>query len=636
MSSFTQDSRIGRLLTPLPDNTLVLLEFSGTEFVNDISSFRVRAVAEENPVDLDDLLGKPMTVDFKTKHGDRYFNLTVFSARFLGRDGKYLFYEFELRPWIWAMARRETSRIFTDLKPDEIIAQVLQEYSGLDNSAHEFHLQNTPPKLEYTVQYRETDLNFVRRLLEEYGINFHIRMEASKQTLVMSDSTDGFSTVEGPSRLFRPMEGVHENDVETFRTWLPQRMVTTGAVKLMDYDFKRPTVAMDAMQADTKNYSNAGFESYDYPGRYILRSDGQKLAKRRLDAFRAQDSTVRADGNLMSLGAGMMFTLADGPTDEDNGTYVCLSAHHHFADGGYRSGGTHSATYEGYFSVTKESAPIAPERVSPRGFVRGPHTAKVVDGMDGNVDEYGRITVQFHWDANAKSMPCRVSQMWSGPNWGTIFVPRAGMEVIVEFLEGDPDRPMVMGCVYNADNMPPYPLPDKKQVSGIKTQTMDGSGYNELIFDDTAGAELIRMHGQKDLEVTIENDETHEIRNDSTRKILGNRTDTIDKNQTSTVKQNQTLTVNQAQDTTVTGARTVTVKSTETKKVTSTLSISSDAKIELKVGGSSITIDNMGIKITAPKIEILASMQLETNGSMMAKHTSGGLVQIQGPLVTIN
>ena len=629
MPSFSQESRVGRLLTPLADNTLVLLEFSGTEFINDISTFRVRAVAEDNPVDLDALLGKPMTVDFQTQHGQRYFNLTVFSARCLGRDGNYLFYDFELRPWIWAMARRETSRIFTEMSVKEIISQVLDEYASLDNSYYEFNLRNSPQILEYTVQYRESDLNFVRRLLEEYGINFHIRMDGSQQALVMSDSTDGFDTVPGPARIYLPEQGSHDWVVERFHTWLAQRMVTTGAVKLMDYDFKRPAIALDVLKEDEKDYANASFESYDYPGRYVEQTEGRKLAQRRLDAFRMADATVRADGNLLSLGAGMAFTLAKHPIDEENGKYVCLSAHHHYSDGGYRSGGRHSVTYDGYFSLTKEANPIAPERLTPRGQVRGPHTAVVVDGMDGEVDVWGRITVRFHWDANAKSMPCRVSQMWSGPQWGSIFVPRAGMEVIVEFLEGDPDRPMIMGCVYNGENMPPYPLPDKKQISGFKTQTMGGgAGYNELIFDDTGGDELIRIHGQRDLDVTIENDERHEIRMHSTRKILGNRTDTIKGNQTSTVEQKQ--------DTTVTGARTVTVKSTETKTVTDKLTISSDTKIEIKVGTSSITIDPTGIKITAIKVEILASAQLETNGSAMAKHTSGGVVQIQGPLVTIN
>lgn len=620
MSTFTQQNRIGRLLTPLPDDTLVLQEFSGTEFVNDISSFRIRAVAAEKPVDLDKLLGQPMTVDFATLHGLRYFNMTVFSARYLGNERDNHFYEFELRPWIWAMARRETSRIFHKMKIDEIITKVLEDYRSLTGATHEFKLQASLPQLEYTVQYRETDLNFVRRLLEEYGINFHIRMSDSSQTLVMSDNTDGFATVAGPSRPFIPNAGHHEGDAEHFHTWLAQRMVTTGAVRMQDYDFKRPSVALEVTQNDEKGYENASFESYDYPGRYIQTADGNMLAKRRLEANRTADATVRADGNLLSLGAGMVFTLCDHEVRSENGKYVCLSAHHHFVDGGYRSGGGQSARYDGYYSLTKEASPIAPERITPRSIVRGPQTAVVVDGADGRVDEWGRIIVRFHWDTNAESMRCRVSQMWAGAQWGTVFIPRAGMEVIVEFLEGDPDRPIVVGCVYNATNMPPYPLPDKKQVSGIKTTTMGGSGYNELIFDDTAGAELIRIHGQKDLEVTIENDETHVIKNDSKHTITGNRTDVIKKNESTTVQ----------------GNRTVTVSGTETTKVTKKIAISSDAEIEIKVGPSMITLSPTGIKITAVKVEILASAELSTNGSAMAKHTAGGVLQIQSPLVTIN
>lgn len=620
MPSFTQAFRIGRLLTPLPENTLVLQEFSGTEFINDISSFRVRAVAADGPVDLDKLLGQPMTVDFKALHGDRWFNLTVFSARYLGNERTNHFYDFELRPWIWAMSRRETSRIFHKKTVKEIIAEVLGDYTSLTGAAHEFHIQTSMPKLEYTVQYRETDLNFVRRLLEEFGINFHMKMDMRGQTLVMSDNTDGFVAVAGPVRPFVPNAGHHESSVEHIHTWLAQRTLTTGAVRLTDYDFKRPTVAMEVTQKNDQPYVNSSFESYDYPGRYIESADGKSLAKRRLDGFRSADATVRADGNLLSLGAGMMFTLRAHEQTDQNGKYVCLSAHHHFVDGGYRSGGGHSASYDGYFALTKESSPIAPERITPRSVVRGPQTAVVTVGADSAVDKWGRINVKFHWDTYAQSMPCRVSQMWSGPSWGTVFIPRVGMEVIVEFLEGDPDRPIVVGCVYNETNMPPYPLPDDKEISGIKSQTMGGSGYNEFIFDDTAGKELIRMHGQKDLEVTIENDETHVIKHDSKHTITGNRTDKIGENES----------------TTVSGDRTVTVTGTETTKVTKKIIIASDAEIEIKVGTSVITITPTGIKIAAVKIEVLASAMLETNGSATAKHTAGGVLQIQSPLVTIN
>ncbi|MGL6211283.1 MAG: type VI secretion system Vgr family protein, partial [Paracoccaceae bacterium] len=607
---FTQDARICTLLTPLPENTLVLQEFSGTEFINDISMFRVRAVAEKKPVDLDALLGCPMRVRVETKHGKRWFNLTVFSARYLGNETTNHFYEFELRPWYWALSKRENSRIFHDKTIEDIIGTVLREYAGLQYSDHKFAVQGGLPTLEYVVQYRETDLAFVRRLLEEYGLNFHLKMEENKQTLIMSNSNDGFVTVPGPARPFVPVAGVHEANTEHLHTWLGQRMVTTGRVRMTDNDFKKPKTGLEVKSEDTKGYANSSFESYDYPGRYLETGDGTSLVERRMAAYRTQDATVRADGYLMSLGAGMIFALSEHTTASENGNYVCLSAHHHFVDGGYRSGGNTSARYDGYYSLTKEASPIAPERVTPRGYMRGPQTAVVVNGGDSEVDEYGRIVVKFHWDTSAQSMKCRVSQMWAGPNWGTIFIPHVGMEVIVEFLNGDPDYPVVTGCVYNAAMMPPYPLPDKKLVSGVKTRNT-----NELTFDDNDGAEKIYIHARKDLEIMVENDESQEIRNNSKREITGTRTDKI----------------NKTEDITVVGARTVTVKSTETKKVTSTLSISSDTKIELKVGGSSITIDPTGIKITAVKIEILASAQLETNGSAMAKHTAGGVMQIQAP-----
>ncbi len=620
MPTFTQDTRIGRLLTPLPENTLVLQEFTGTEFINDISSFHVRAVASEGPVDLDKLLGQPMTVDFKTLHGDRWFNLTLFSARYLGNQQTSHFYDFELRPWIWAMSRRETSRIFHKMTVKQIITEVLGDYTSFTGANHEFHVETAVPQLEYTVQYRESDLNFVRRLLEEFGINFHMKMTNTSQTLVMSDNTDGFETVANSQRAFVPNAGHHEAGKEHLHTWHAERMLTTGEVRMMDYDFKRPTVAMDVLQRNDRSYVNSALESYDYPGRYLLTDDGRSLARRRVDGFRTADATVQAEGNLLSLGAGMMVDIVSHEQADQNDTYVCLSAHHHFVDGGYRSGGGHSASYDGRLALTKTSAPLAPERKTPRSVVRGPQTAVVTVGADTAVDEWGRVNVSFHWDRNNQSMPCRVSQMWAGKSWGTVFIPRVGMEVIVEFLEGDPDRPIVVGCVYNETNMPPYPLPDDKEISGIKSQTMNGSGYNEFIFDDTAGAELIRMHGQKDLEVTIENDETHVIGRDSVHKITGNRTDTIGADESTTVE----------------GNRTVTVSGTETTKVTRKILISSDTEIEIKVGSSVITITPTGIKIAAVQIEVLASAMLETNGSATAKHTAGGMLQIQSPLVTIN
>jgi len=603
MPLYTQDSRGGKLFTPLGANKLLLLEFSGTEMTDDVSTFRVKALSEKAPVDLDKLLGKEMRVELELPADKtRYFYLTVFGARTLGSsNGNYL-YEFELHPWIWAMARRETSRIFAEQTAMDIINEVVSEYAGLEGMAFRSHLINSLPMLEYTVQFCESDLSFVRRLLEQFGISFYVEMTQTKQTLVMVDNHDDYTDI--GARSFLPVAQSHNAGAEVFDVWLPQRNLTTGSVRTVDYDFKRPKMALDATYKDTKGYSNASYEVYEYPGRFLEQGDGTIIARRRHDASRAADAIIKANGDVLSLGPGMKIALIDHPDASENGSYVCLSANHHYTNGSYQSGGQQETSYHGHFEMTLATNPVAPARVTPRPVMRGPQTARVVNGADGTLDEWGRVNVSFHWDSGAESMPCRVSQMWAGSAWGTVFIPRVNMEVIVEFLDGDPDRPIVTGCVYNAVNMPPWTLPDKNTVSGIKSNSMGGGGYNELAFDDKDGAELIRMHGQKDLEVVIENNEDHDIKRDSTRKIGGNRKDDI----TGTLTQ------------TVAGA----------------ITIESKTSLTLKVGGSKIEMTPTEIKISSLNVTVEASAMLKTSAGAMADHKGGAIMKIGAVIVKIN
>lgn len=598
-----QSFRGGQLFTPLPDDTLVLLDFSGTEVTDDVSSFRLKALSQDAPVDLDKLLGLRMRVELEVPNDKkRYFFLTVFGARNLGKSDNNHLYEFELRPWIWAMARRETSRIFHDQTAMDIITKVVGEYAGMDGMAFRSHLLNPLPRLEYTVQYGESDLSFVRRLLEQFGISFYVEMTSSKQTLVMFDNHDSYSDI--GARSFLPIGQSHNAGEEVFDVWLPQRNLTTGSVRGVDYDFKRPKMALDVSYSDVKGYANSGYQSYEYPGRFLEPGEGMNVVKRRHEANRAKDAIVRANGDVLSLGPGMRIELQEHPDAGENGSYVCLAANHSYSNGSYQSGGQQVTSYHGHFEMTLASNTVAPPRVTPRPVMRGPQTARVTEGAEGNVDEWGRIFVAFHWDADAQSMPCRVSQMWSGSAWGTVFIPRVGMEVIVEFLDGDPDRPIITGCVYNAVNMPPWGLPTDKSVSGVKTQSMDGSGYNELAFDDKSGAELIRIHGQMDLDVTIENNEKHDIKRDSERKIGGNRKDDI------------------------TG--------TLTQKVTGAILIESSQKLTLKVGSSVIEMTQTDVKISGLNVSIEATAIMKTNGAAMAEHKAGGMMTISAALVKIN
>lgn len=604
-NDFSQAERQGRLRTPLPADTLLLTEFTGTEAVNDISLFRVRAFSV-GPVDLDKILGKGMSVEIDGGYDQpRQFHQIVFSGRIIAFTQDSYSYEFELRPWIWAASRRETSRIFEKKTVEKIIETVLGEYTQLPGASFEFKLRKRTPELEYTVQYRETDLNFVLRLLEEYGINYHFKMGQDTHKMVMSDSIDGFVKVEGNGRALHGTEDVVLGE-ESLNSWLPQRTFTTGKVALRDYDFKNSAKLPKGESNAQRDYKLSALESFDYPGRFTTDADAMQLATRRALAFRTTDAQVRTSGDSVSLGAGMLVLVSGAEPADQNGSYACLSAHHHYTDGSYGGRGQGNS-YEGSYLLTSEDAPIAPARVTPKAVVRGPQTAKVVLGAEEAVDEWGRIKVKFHWDRSdaETSMYCRVSQMWAGSGWGTVFIPRKDMEVVVEFLEGDPDRPLIVGSVYNDKNMPPWELPKEKTKSGIKTKTHgSGKGYNELSFNDEGGKELIEMHGQKDLKVVIENNEDHEIKKDSKRKIGGDRKDDI------------------------TG--------TLTQTVTGDIIIESKAKMTLKVGGSSIVMDSSSITIESLNIEIKGSAGLKTNGGGTAEHKTGGMMTISGSMVKIN
>jgi type VI secretion system secreted protein VgrG len=301
---------------------------------------------------------------------------------------------------------------------------------------------------------------------------------------------------------------------------------------------------------------------------------------------------VRSSGNLPSLGAGMKLAVIGAEPASENGDYACISANHHYVHGAFLSNSASDNSYDGAFMLTRQDVPIAPKRVTAATTVQGPMTAIVVLGGHDAVDEYGRIKVKFHWQSDEEnSMFCRVSQMWAGNNWGTVFLPQTGMEVIVEFLNGHIDYPIIMGCVYNAKNMPPWPLPDKNKISGIKTVT-----ENQFSFDDTAGSELIEMIGTKDWKFTIKNNADEDVKANETRVVGGNFEETV----------------------------------------TGSITIESKQTITLKVGESKIEISQSGIKLSAMSINLDASLEMKTSGGATAEHKSTGMLTIQGTLVKIN
>ena len=613
---YSQEGRIGRLYTPLPDDELVLMELSGTEGINRVSEYRITALGTDKLVDFDDLLGKPMRVVLCAPGGqDRILTLTTIGARYLGNeiDLSHI-YEFELRPWTWLMDQRVNARIFNEKTPIEIIATILKEYAGIEGANHEFHIADEPAVLEYCVQYGESDLAFIRRLMEEFGMNFFLRMEERQQVLVITDNADGFATIPGDkTRPYFATASGHGRGQEHMSHWLPQRSVTPGAVRMLDYNFKKPTAQMESVKTDEKSYAASGLESFVFPGRYEDTDKGGKLAQRRLDGLRAGNHGVQARGEMPTLGAGMKFTLTDHPESAENAEYLCRSAMIHLREGSYIGGaGGHAPSFGAQFDLVRSDAPLAPPQVTRKSVIMGPQTGIVMGKGEIDVDEYGRILVHFHWAQGASSIRCRVRQDWAGKSWGTVYTPRVGMEVMVEFLNGDPDQPVVVGCLYNGDNMPVFDMPDKKTISGVKSKSHEGGGHNQFSMDDAGGKELIHLHAQKDLDV--------KVLNDTTIAIDGNRSETVTKK--------LTLEVN--------GDRAQTITSNDTLSVASTLSIDAGQKLVLKVGTSEIEMTPTSITLKAMTVNIEAQMALTTNGGLTAEHKAGTMLSVNSLLVKIN
>ena len=541
---FSQTERLGRLTTDLGPDTLALLRFDGTDHLNDLFEYRVEALATRDDLDFDALVGTHASVEIEAHDRMRPFDGIVTSARWAGVGENGHRYDLILRPWFWLAGRRHNQRIFHNKTVVQILQELLSDYAGLGDPAPEISLSRDYPILEYTVQYRESDLDFARRQLERHGISFHFRHAIGSHTLVLTDDVLAHATV--GDRPFKRYDGHHQYEQEHFWDWAPERNVTTGAIRLTDYNFKTPAQAMEVDRLGDAAYAQGQIESFDYPGDYPAQDVGRLVAGLRTEQERGADRRNRAVGDCVSLRSGKRVTLSGDKVPGIGETYLCLSAHHHFVSEAYGSGGQGSDGYAftGSYTFMPDTAPMAPPRRTPVAVVQGPQTAEVVGEGEIDCDEYGRILVRFHWDlANAYSMRCRVSQNWAGNGWGGMVIPRIGMEVVVEFLEGDPDKPLVIGCVYNGKNAVPYSLPANKTVSTFKSDTHQGSGYNEFRFEDEKGREEVFMHAQKDHNTIIENDETHSIGHDRSKTVGNDQAESIGHNKTIAVGNDHSETI---------------------------------------------------------------------------------------------
>lgn len=459
--------------------------------------------------------------------GARHFDGIVVEGAHRGAFENGWRYDLVLRPWLHVAGLRRNMRTFHNKTVIEIVQEVLSSYADLGDPHLEVKTSQDYPTLEYTVQYTETDADFVRRQLERHGITWSWTHMSGSHTMLLTDADFVLPQVPGGTRPFYGVDGYHRHEEEHFKDWSQAERITTGAVRLTEYNFKTPNAAQEVDHMGTASHARGDVESYDWPGDYLDQGGGKGVVRTRLDAERGQAARHRAMGDVVTLSAGSRVTLGGDDVPGATGrTFICLKAEHRFRSQAYGSGdsGGDETPYEGAYVLLPDDAPLRPEQrtVGPR--VQGPETAVVVGEGEIDCDEHGRILVRFHWDdVAAHTMRVRVSQNWASKGWGGMIIPRIGMEVIVEHLRGDPDKPIVTGCVYNGANRPPYELPKHKTRSTFKTDTHQGTGFNELRFEDENGEEEIFVHAEKDFYRAVEDSDVTIVGNNSYEFIQNSR-----------------------------------------------------------------------------------------------------------------
>ncbi len=462
------------------------------------------------------MLGTPaqVKVGVGSSH-ERIYHGVVAALAFDSLVGGHLAFRFTLRPWLWLLTRSAQLRIFQQKSVPDILKAVFDAHGGTFDD----RLSGTYRTREYCVQYRESDFNFVSRLMEEEGIFYYFIHEAGKHTLVLADTASVHETMLGLSRL--TFNGDHNPDPRVLAAskWRWSREVRSGKAAVRDHSSLLPQQTFEKTETAQVHHAQGTHEVYDYPAGLPtypddpgvlggLAAEAASIVKRRLEELRSRFAVAQGETSVINLCTGARFSLAGHPVSDQNVEYLVYSTQVAMRLSGYAAGETVQTSHRCSFSVFPSNTVFRPERSTPRARVGGLQTATVVgpDGDEIHVDKYGRVKVQFHWDREGQknadsSCFVRVAQASAGKGWGMMFLPRIGQEVVVDFLDGDPDQPLITGRVYNADHMPPYVLPDQATVSTIKSRSSKEGGandFNELRFDDLQGSEYLLMQSQKD------------------------------------------------------------------------------------------------------------------------------------------
>ena len=625
--SLTQENRPLAVITPLGEDALLLKSFNFHEQLSQLFSLELELLSTEEDLIFEDILGQNVTVRVDlASHEQRFINGHVTQFSQVGVSKGFAVYRANVSPWMWFLTRTADCRIFQNMTVPSIIAEV---FDGHGYSDHENKLSGQYRTWEYCVQYRETDFNFVSRLMEQEGIYYFFEHENGKHKLVLCDDYSAheqipivdYPQMDSNTIPYFPPDDTVTREGEYVSGWSINKSIQPGAYALNDYNFKKPFADISATEYNPHDHEADGFEIFDYPGEYTDADEAMDYSQIRLQELQTSYERIQGFSDVRTLSAGGLFDLSNFNREDQNKEYLILSVNHSAQQDLFASGSSGSqATYSNSFTVMDGLRDFRPSRTTPKPVVQGLQTAFVVGpkGDEIHTDEYGRVKCQFHWDRRStadENSSCfiRVSQAWAGNQWGTMYLPRIGQEVIVEFLEGDPDKPLITGQVYNEDNKPPYDLPAKQNVSGIKSRsTKGGGGFNEITWDDTKDKEQLfipaqRQHDQRtnaDHLSWVGKSQHHRVEGSYFDDIYGDRNHTVGGELNFFVKDtlsvqadgdiHEKVSSNYALD----AGREVHIKAG------SKIVLEAGSQISLKVGGNFIDIGMAGISIKGTMVNI--------------------------------
>jgi type VI secretion system secreted protein VgrG len=662
----TQDNRPVKLTSPLGKDVLLFAQLSGSERLSQPFHLDVSLRSEKGDIDANELLGRPVSLEFPRATGDaeRIFHGLVADFTQLSYGERLHEYRLTLRPWFWFLTRTADCQVFQDKTVKEIFETVAKDHGFSD---FRFDLKGSYRKLAYCVQYRETAFNFLSRLLELEGIYYFFEHTAQKHTMVLVDDSGSHKTIDGYDKVpyFPPTTTNVGRERDHLSAWTYVKSVQPGVYATTDYDFTRSTATLLKQHSIARSHAAANLEIFDYPAELPATKAGadgpldesvtERFAKNRIEAMQATHAIAHGRGNAEGLAVGAQFELTDYPRRDLNMKYLVVAAEYSLSSNAYETAREDAADFHVAIEAIDLKTQYRAPRMTPKPVVQGAQTATVVGkkGEEIDTDEHGRVKVQFHWDRKGKkdeksSCFVRVAQAWAGQQWGGINIPRIGQEVLVSFLEGDPDRPIITGRVYNGQQKPPYDLPANATQSGIKSRSSKQAGdknFNEIRFEDKKDSEEIFIHAEKDMKVEVENDAVWNVGLDESSpstakgnvKMKVGKTINIDAGDEITIVTGQSKIVMKKDGT-------ITVSCKELK-VDATQMINLDSKKDIKAAAA-MNIDMEGkVKFSAKGLQMAlegttqaslkSNVMTKVEGTAMLDLASSGIASLKGSLTKI-